>query len=126
MSDQSAQEGPALRKAVSSYLNDRVELLRLEMAEKTARLSAGLVVGAIVAMLGFFLLLFLSLMAGYFFSQLTDSLFAGFAIVAGAYLLMLVWLLTWGKKKIGTWVSDAVVRIFYEEAEPEKANDAGA
>jgi|GEM_PF-3648097 len=63
-------------------------------------------------------------MAGYFFSQLTNSLFASFGIVACGYLLMLLWLLAWGEKRIGTWVCDAAVRIFFEEAEPEKANDA--
>jgi hypothetical protein len=40
-------------------------------------------------------------------------------------LLLLLWLFTWGKKRIGALVNDAVVRIFFEEAEPEKPKDAG-
>jgi|GEM_PF-4100000 hypothetical protein len=34
MSDEHGQESPAVCNAVSGYLNNRVELLRLEMAEK--------------------------------------------------------------------------------------------
>jgi hypothetical protein len=125
MSHEPEQDGPAMRKAITGYFHDRVELMRLELAEKAARLSADLAVGAILAMLGFFVLLFISLMAAYFISQLSGSLFTGFAIVASSYLLLLVVLLIWGKKWIGPRVSDTVVKIFFEESDPENLSDVG-
>lgn len=113
-----------LKTQFEDYLNDRLLLLKLEAAEKTARLVAALATGLIIGLLFFFVLLFISLMAGYFFSQLTGSLFTGYAIVAGIYLVALVLLILFGRKRISASIINFVIRILFAADNEKEDTDA--
>lgn len=61
----------------------------------------------------------LSLMAGYYFAQLLNSYFYGFAVVAGFYLLMLILVLAL-RGKLATFITNKVIEaIFNRTAEKE-------
>lgn len=51
-------------------------------------------------------------MAGYFFAELTGSLFYGFSIVAGIYLLLLILVLVFRKNYIGPFLVNMLIRLF--------------
>jgi uncharacterized membrane protein YdjX (TVP38/TMEM64 family) len=107
------------RKELEQYVQDRMLLLKLQATEKTAKLIAMLFSGLLVSLLGLFLLLFLSIMAGYYFETLTGSLYAGFGIVAAFYLLLLVLVIVtrkWYAKKI----IDSVIRIFFDKDDDDE------
>jgi hypothetical protein len=101
------------KEELEDYLQNRLLLLKMQTAEKTAKLVASLSIGIVLGGLGFFMLFFLSIMAGYYFADLTNSLYIGFAIVTGAYLsLFLILFLL--RKKIASGIIDTVINIFFE------------
>ena len=121
------QEEPSFfeesRQHIEGYIQDRLLLLKLQTAEKTARLAGVLFTGIVLALLGFFVLLFLSIMSGYFFASLTGSLYLGFGIVAFFYLLLFTIIVIFRKVLVEKWVADTIVKIFFEK-EKEENNEA--
>jgi uncharacterized membrane protein YdjX (TVP38/TMEM64 family) len=104
------------RKDIEQYVQDRLLLLKLQASEKTARLVALVFSLLMMGIVVFFILLFLSIMAGYYFADITGSLYTGFGIVASFYLLIGVLLIItrkWFDKKI----INAVIRIFFDKTD---------
>jgi polyferredoxin len=110
-----------IRQKAEEYIRDRILLLKLQTAEKTARLASLLVTVILITLLGFFILFFLSIMAGLFFSDLTNSFYKGFGIVAAFYVLLFFLIIMLRKKVIGKVVAGIVIKIFFDE---QKENDA--
>jgi ABC-type glycerol-3-phosphate transport system permease component len=112
----------ASQELLEDYVKNRLLLLKLQAAEKSARLVSLLFTGLIIALLSFFVLLFLSIMAGYFFAQLTGSMFYGFGIVALSYVILLVLVLYLRKGWITRYISGIVVGVFFDANEKEEAD----
>lgn len=110
-----------VQDSIKNLLADRLLLAKMEAAEKTALLSSRLLISMLAAGLGLFVLLFFSLMAGYYFGQLFDSLFAGFALVAGVYLLLLVLLLTVWRRPLQHRIENTVIRTIFSSDETENS-----
>ena len=98
------------------YIGDRMLLFKLQASEKSARLTAVLVIGLILLILGFFLLLFISIMAGYYFAELTGSLFYGFGIVTAFYLLVMIIILLVRKKHLQPYITNMVIRNIFDKS----------
>lgn len=107
------------RQQLEQYVQDRVLLLKLQMVEKVSQLIALLFTGLTLALLAFFILLFVSIMAGYYFANVTGSLYIGFGIVALFYILLLLLIVSLRKKVIEKHIIDAVIKIFMDKS----AND---
>ncbi|GAA4351587.1 hypothetical protein GCM10023185_10360 [Hymenobacter saemangeumensis] len=75
---------------LTGYLDTRIDLVRLELQEKVKSILVSTVHGVMLALLGLFFLIFLSIFAGLALNDALDSHFWGFGIVAGFYLLLLV------------------------------------
>ena len=99
---------------LKKYSDDRILLLKIQAAQKTGKLISKLVFISISALLLFFLLFFVSIMLGYFFADLTGSLFYGFSIVAGMYLLLFLLFLLLFKNVISKKIMDMIALIFFE------------
>ncbi len=113
-----------LKQAIKQLLGDRLLLAKMETAEKVSILAARLVFLLAASMVLFFVLLFVSIMGGYYFAQITGSLFIGFAILAGIYLLLLVLLLTVGRKWIFTKIESFIITtIFNDDNSQKKTNN---
>ncbi len=110
------------KEQIGLYIKDRVLLLKLQTAQKTARITGLLLTGLILAILGFFVLLFISIMGGYLFANMTGSFFCGFGIVAAFYLLLFLYFLLFMKKKIEKWIGDLLINVFFEK-EIEEINE---
>jgi uncharacterized membrane protein YqjE len=115
------------KQHVEQYIEARLHLIQLETTEKIARVIG---LGTFLLLVGLLCALFMlciSLMAGYFFAQVFDSYFIGFALVAGFYLLLLIILLIVGKK-FASFISDKFVEILFnqtidkEENKPQNAS----
>jgi hypothetical protein len=110
---------------IKEYVQDRLLLLKLEMIEKTSKLVSAMFIGLLITVLSFFIILFLSFMAGYYFASVTNSLYLGFGIVCGFYLLLLVFIILTGKKMLHTYITNAVIRtIFDHTADNDEDDDA--
>jgi len=114
------------KRKIEDYVQDRILLLKLEMVEKTSKLVSMLFIGLLITVLSFFIILFLSLMAGYYFAALTNSLYLGFGIVCGFYLLLLVFIVLAGKKILHKYITNTVIEtIFDQTADEDDDTDNG-
>lgn len=104
------------RQQLEQYVQDRVLLLKLQMVEKVSQLIALLFTGLTLALLAFFILLFVSIMAGYYFANITGSLYIGFGIVAMFYIILFVLIVSLRKKVIEKHIIDAVIKIFMDKS----------
>jgi hypothetical protein len=104
------------RQQLEQYVQDRVLLLKLQMVEKVSQLIALLFTGLTLALLTFFILLFVSIMAGYYFANVTGSLYIGFGIVAIFYIILFVLIVSLRKKVIEKHIIDAVIKIFMDKS----------
>jgi len=99
---------------LKKYSDDRLLLFKIQAAQKTGKLLSRLIFISISVVLLFFLLFFVSIMLGYFFADLTGSLFRGFSIVAGMYLVLFVGFLLTFKNFISHKIMDMIALIFFE------------
>lgn len=107
------------RQKLEQYIQDRVLLLKLQMVEKVSQLTALLFTGLTLALLTFFILLFLSIMAGYFFAGITGSLYIGFGIVSAVYIGLFVLIIKLRKNVIEKYIVDAVIKIFMDKTDDD-------
>lgn len=112
----------ATRKELEQYVSDRLLLLKMQGTEKAGKVMASLVFFLVAAMLFFFLLLFLGLMAGFYFGILTDNLYIGFGIVSIFYILMIALLVIF-RRKLERKLMDTVIRIIFDKEEDEDDED---
>ncbi len=111
------------KAVLGKYIQDRILLLKLQSAEKISKLVALMFTGIIIALLCFFILLFLSIMGGYYFASVTGSMFAGFGIIAGVYLILLIVMLILGKNFLTKFITNLIIRIFFDQKSDEDDND---
>lgn len=111
------------KKVLEQYIEDRILLLKLQSVEKISVLVSLMFTGLLVALLGFFVLFFISIMAGYYFASLTGSLFAGFGIVAGIYIILLILVIALGKKHLTTFITNRVIEIFFDKNQKDDNED---
>lgn len=107
------------QQLVEDYVKNRLLLFKLQTAEKSAKLVSLVFTGLILALLCFFILFFLSIMAGYYFAEKTGSMFYGFGIVTGIYLLLFFLLLYLRKNFLNKYISDTVIRIFFDSTDDD-------
>lgn len=111
------------RQQLEQYVQDRVLLLKLQMVEKVSQLIALIFTGLTLALLAFFVLLFLSIMAGYYFASITGSLYIGFGIVSLFYISIFVLIISFKKRVIEKYIIDAVIKIFMDKTDSDDDND---
>lgn len=82
-----------LTEHVKEYLQTKVELAKLRLAEKTSLTVGNLIAAVVVAVLFLFVMLFGSIAGAWALSDWIGKKYAGFLIVAGCYLLLaiIVW-----------------------------------
>lgn len=103
----------------TDYVDDRLLLLKIQAAEKSGKLLSAVITIAVVALFSFFILLFLSIMGGYYFAEVTGSMFYGFSIIAGIYIVFLLVFLILNKQVLAKRIIDLVIRIFFEKSKVE-------
>lgn len=104
-----------LKKLVVDYLQNRLALVQLTAYEKIARIAGVLFSGIVLLILLFFSLLFISLAGGFYFSQLFQSTFYGFSLIAVCYVMLFVLLLVFRKRLLEQFVINAVIRILFDQ-----------
>ena len=60
---------------IESYVNNRLRLFKLQTAEKSSRVVTLIFAGLVIGILSFFILLFLSMMAAWYFAEKLHSQF---------------------------------------------------
>jgi hypothetical protein len=108
-----------LKKDVLEYIEVKLDLIRLHTAENLSRIFSNVATIAVIGYLLFFIILFISLAAGYFIGSQLDSNELGFLCVAGFYTLLLFLFLVFRKKIVERPVIKAIVRLFFPKFEDD-------
>ncbi len=108
---------------LKKYTDDRVLLLKIQSAKKTATLTSKIVFIFITSILFFFVLLFLGFMLAYFFGEKLNSIFYGFSIVAGMCLLLLLLFIFLYKVYFSNRIKDMITQIFFENSPSNSDED---
>jgi hypothetical protein len=108
------------RQKAQEYVKERIMLFKMELLEKVSKVAAGMLSVMFLVLIVFFIVFFLSIMTGYYFASLTGSLFYGFAIVAGIYILLLIIFLLIKKKVIDVRITNALIDVFFDKTEIEE------
>jgi len=115
--DQFFQE---VKLMVSDYLSARIQLLKYDIYEKSAKLSATLFSSLVIAMLASMMLFFLSLALGFYLGSVFDSYGTGFMVVTGIYMAMLLPFILFRKRWIEKTIINRIIEQLTEKEEDEK------
>lgn len=108
-----------LKVLVTDYLAARIKLIKYEVFEKTAKITASLFSSFVIAMLVFFLLFFLSIALGFYLGAFFDSYGTGFLLVTGLYLLMLVPFVLFRKSLIEKLIINRIIEELTDNEEED-------
>ncbi len=104
---------------VLEYLDTRWDLIMLTLTEKALAAISNLVTGLMWALFGGIALLFACIGWAIWLGERLGNPAAGFFIVAGVFLLLLVIVLIFARTYIRTVVTDAVLKSIQDDDENE-------
>ena len=111
-----------MKQLGEEYVTERINLAKLQAAEKAARTSAVVATGLILGILFFFVLLFLSLLGAYAIYDGTDNVYLALGAVAGFYLVIALIVLAVKGKRIYPAITNAVIRMLFETSNSDVEN----
>jgi len=112
------------KDVINRYLQDRLLLLKLQLTEKIAKLISVMFTCLMIAVLIFFIILFLSIMAGFYFASLTGSNFWGFGIVAAFYLILLIIIIILRKRVLQKSIINMIIAVMFEKTKEEHEHES--
>ncbi len=94
MAETSFSKAEEFTGQIKEYINNRIDSIKLDLAEKTSKILASLIAGMAVAIFIFMFFLFVNIALAYFLGALMDNIWLGFLIVSGLYLLIgiIIWI----------------------------------
>ncbi|MDF2450163.1 MAG: hypothetical protein K0R26_2667 [Bacteroidota bacterium] len=99
---------------LKKYTDDRIQLLKIQSAKKTALVSSKLVYIFITSIIVFFILMFFGFMTAYYLAEKFDSTSFGFAIVSISFIALLLLFIVFYKTYLSVKVKDLITRAFFE------------
>jgi uncharacterized membrane protein YagU involved in acid resistance len=106
-----------VKEQLKTYVELRTDLFKARFTEKISIVAGKLFAGIILLFVFAFAVLFVSLVAGFYFTKLFDSMFAGFGVVAGFYVFLFILILIFKKQLVETPVANQIISIVYESDE---------
>jgi ABC-type uncharacterized transport system fused permease/ATPase subunit len=108
-----------LARHIKEYINNRIDAVKLNTAEKSSKLAATVIASVVTAMFFFTFLFFASTALAFVFARLTGALSWGFLIVGGIYLLLgiVIWLLK--DRILQLPIMNALLRQLFKDEENE-------
>jgi len=103
------------RKKLKQYIQHRLLLIRLQATDKASNLAATLITVTVVLLTALFLLIFASLTAGYWLSNVTGSFTIGFGIVALFYLVIFLLVIFFLRKSLQHFLVNKFIHLFNEK-----------
>lgn len=99
------------QEKIEGYVEDRLLLLRLKSVKKVSTLMVQMIGMAFLAILSAFIVLFVSIMLGFFLGRLLDSYYAGFGIVTLLFILVFILSILYRKKLMRRIISSIIDTI---------------
>ena len=102
-----------VKNEVESYVQNKIDLTKLHIAEDLSRFTSGVAVRLILYYIAFFVLLFLSMAGAYYIGRLLNSTELGFVTVAGFYFLAGIIFLLFRGKLVQAPIIKAFIHLFF-------------
>jgi len=99
---------------IREYVKLQVDMFRLEMAERIAKVVSALVATLAIAALGLFALLMLMLAAAFYLGNLWGSYALGFLCVGGVYVLLAVLVVLFKERWLTNPLLTNIIRAFFK------------
>ena len=99
---------------VKKYTDDRLLLIKIQSAKKTAKLTSRIIYIFIASILLFFAMMFVGFMLAYYFAEKLNSNFYGFSVVVGIYVALLLVFMVLYKVYFSDKIKDMVAKVFFE------------
>jgi Putative Actinobacterial Holin-X, holin superfamily III len=112
----------SLREDVSSLVADQVLLLQLKGTKKVAQVISLIAAVLLMVFLGFCVLIFLSIIGGYYLVKTTGNFYIGAGIITGIYVLLLIILMIIRKKYFQTSVANTIIKLLFDATEKTKTD----
>ncbi len=100
---------------INEYIKRRILLMRLQAADKAARIASGLITAIVIIIIALFVVIFASFAAGYWLAGLTGSLAEGFGIVAVFYLLVFLFVVFFLRRVSRNFFVDKFIKLIYKK-----------
>jgi protein-S-isoprenylcysteine O-methyltransferase Ste14 len=113
------EKAEELAGTVKEYVNNRIESVKLGVAEKSSAIIANLVAGAIAMAVFFFFLLFAGIALSFALGDWLGKTWAGFLIVAMLYLLLGIIIWSARTRLIRLPVMNSLIRQLINKEEKE-------
>lgn len=107
---------------IKKYTDDRLLLVKIQTAKKTAKITSKIIFIFIASTLLFFVMLFLGFMLAHYFAERMNSTMYGFGIVAGIYFFLFILFIIAYKSYFGTKVMNMITTVFFEN-DPYNTDD---
>ena len=104
-----------IKDELETQIEARLKLLQLETTEKIAKVIGIITVVMLAGLLILLIILCVSMMAGFYFSQVFNNFFYGFSVVAGFYLVSFLVLIAWGQKKLAIFVANKIIQLIFDD-----------
>ena len=101
---------------IKQYAQLRILLLRLQATEKISQIASTAIAVTLIMVIGFFLLVFASITAGYWLAELTGSLTAGFGIVALFYLVIFLFMIFFLRKILQNFFINKIIQLLNKKS----------
>ena len=111
-----------IKKDLTAYITLKLEILKLDVYEKSSMFSSLLLYGLILLLVVFFAFLFLFVALGVYLGQLLNNYGTGMILIAVLYLIVLSVLL-WRRKKIQNWLVNVFVEQIIQEDDNEREEE---
>ena len=108
------------KKIIQTYLEDRLTLVKLQAVKSISKIASAVFISILLLIVGFFVLLFLSVMLGYLFSALLHSYYWGFGIITAFYLVLFILIITVGRRMVSALLINTIIKLFFDKS---KDND---
>jgi polyferredoxin len=105
-----------MKQLGEEYVAERIKLVKLQAAEKAARMSAVFATGVILGLLLFFVLLFLSMLGAYAVYDATLNVYLAFGAVAGFYFVVALVVFLTKRSRIYPAITNAVIKMLFEKS----------
>lgn len=107
---------------IKKYTDDRLLLLKIQTAKKTAKITSKIIFIFITSILLFFVMMFLGFMLAHYFAEKMNNTIYGYGIVAGIYFSLFILFIIVYKSYFGTKVMNMIARVFFEN-DPNNTDD---
>jgi hypothetical protein len=112
----------AILENLTGLIEARMELAKLEIKEEVAKVGARIIAGVVLAFLLVMIIIFMSITLASWLNYLLGSVFFGYLIVTGFYLLVLVLLIAF---KVHVWLQLKIEGMLIDTEETNQDDEQG-